>query len=154
MGIEFVKPTHELIEEIAVNMRQADVDEVWVSNHFTPIEALLDGFEESDFCVVVTINNSPCVILGLVIRDVLSGSGTPWLLGTDYALKHKREFIKLVPDVISDMLNVCPYLVNHVHAENRVSIRWLKRIGFTIEQPLPYGVDGELFHRFHLKRGS
>jgi hypothetical protein len=150
--VKFVKPTKELIEALAADMRQADVDEIWASNHHTPIEALTNGLAISDRCAVVTVDGEPCVMLGLVIRDILSGSGVPWLLGTEAALKHKRKFLTQVPAVIDEMLNICPRLFNYVHADNKVSIKWLKRVGFTLDDPAPYGRDKESFHRFYLER--
>jgi len=133
-------------------MRQADAVEVWSSSRQTPLDALTTGWEMSDLAVIVTVDDEPCVMMGLVIRDILTGAGVPWLLGTEGALKHKRHFIAQVPPVIDEMLTICPRLFNYVHAENKVSIRWLKRIGFTIDDPMPYGLDEELFHRFHLER--
>jgi len=91
-------------------------------------------------------------MIGLVIRDILSGSGVAWLLGTESALEYKREFLTQVQVVIEDMLTICPKLFNYVHAKNTVSISWLKRIGFVFEAPTPYGYDDELFHRFYLER--
>lgn len=150
--VKFVRPTVELVAAIAADMRQADRDEVWASHNHTPVEALMAGWGISHTSVVVTVEGKPCVMMGLVIRDILSGAGVPWLLGTETALKHKREFIIQVPAVINEMLDICPKLVNYVHVENKVSVRWLKRIGFTLDEPLPYGYSNELFHRFHLER--
>ena len=150
--VKFVKPTDELVEFIAVNMRQADADEVWASNRHLPYEALMKGWKSSHSSVVVTVNNEPCVMLGLVIRDILSGSGVPWLLGTEGALKYKRHFLTQVPAVIDEMLTICQRLCNYVLIENKISIIWLKHIGFTVDNPSSYGVAGELFHRFHLER--
>ena len=150
--VKFVRPTDELVEFIAVNMRQADVDEIWASHRHLPYESLMSGWDLSHSSIVVTVNDEPCVMMGLVIRDILSGAGTPWLLGTDNALKYKRHFLTQVPAVIDEMLTTCPRLFNYVHIENKVSIRWLKRIGFTIDEPAPYGVAGELFHKFYLER--
>jgi hypothetical protein len=152
--VKFTKPTPELIEVIAANMRQADVDEVWASNHHTPIDALINGLKVSDRSVVVIVDDEPCAMIGLVIRDILSGVGVPWLLSTDGALKNKRNFLIQVPSVIDEMLTVCPKLFNYVHIKNKISINWLRRIGFTIDKPLPYGVDNELFHKFHLERSN
>lgn len=152
MGVEFIEPTNDLVEFIAVNMRQADVDEVWASHRHLPYEALMRGWDLSHSSVVVTVDGDPCVMIGLVIRDILSGSGIPWLLGTEGAVKHKRHFLTQVPAVIDEMLSICPRLFNYVHAENRVSVNWLRRIGFTIDDPEPHGVAHELFHRFHLER--
>jgi hypothetical protein len=152
VGVKFVKPTTELVEAIAADMRQGDIDEVWSSNHHTPIEALSGSWNLSDYSVIVTVNDEPCAMLGLVIRDILSGTGVPWLLGTNNALKYKRHFILQVPVILDEMLNICPRLFNYVHADNEVSIRWLKRIGFIFDEPLPYGCDDDLFYRFHLER--
>lgn len=154
MSVEakFVEPTTEMVEFIAKNMRKADADEVWASHRHTPIEALMDGWRVSDRSVVVTVGDEPCVMMGLVIRDILTGTGVPWLLGTEGAIKHKRHFIDLVPPVIDEMLSICPRLFNYVHADNKVSIRWLKHIGFTIEDAAEHGHAGEMFHKFHLER--
>lgn len=150
--IEFIKPTEELIKVIAENMRDADAAEVWASHRHTPLQALMSGWESSHKAAIVSVNGRPCVMLGLVVRDVLTGTGVPWLLGTDYALKHAREFLKLSPPVIEEMLHMCPRLFNYVHADNIVSIRWLKWLGFKVDAPLPHGPKGELFHRFHMER--
>lgn len=152
MEVKFVKPTRELVEAIAADMRQADAAEVWASSHYTPVEAMMSSWEASDRSMIVTVNNEPCVMIGLVIRDILSGAGIPWLLGTDNALKYKRHFLTQVPDVIDEMLAICPRLYNYVHARNKISVNWLKRIGFTIDEPVPFGCDNELFHKFHLER--
>lgn len=150
--VKFVKPTVEIIQHIADNMRAEDAAEVWASHRHTPMQALSAGMKLSDYTVVVCVDDVPCAILGLVIHDILTGSGVPWLLSTEDALKHKREFLKQSPPVIQEMLSICPRLFNHVHIENRISIRWLKWLGFTIDAPQPSGFDGELFHRFHLEK--
>jgi len=152
--VKFLQPTTELIQVIADDMRQADIDEIWASNHQTPADALLEGFEISDYSVVITVDDEPCVMLGLVIHDILAGTGVVWLLGTNAALKHKRHFITQVPNIIDEMLDICPKLFNYVHIDNEVSIRWLKRIRFTFDKPAPYGYDRELFHKFYLERTS
>jgi hypothetical protein len=152
VAVKFVKPNANLVAAIARDMRQADVDEVWLAARHTPIEALTDGWDRSNRSVVVTVDDQPCVMIGLVIRDTLSGIGIPWLLGTDAALKHRREFINSVKPVMDEMLSECWMLYNWVHSENRESIRWLKRIGFTVEDPQPYGFDNAMFHKFHIER--
>lgn len=150
--LKFEKPTLSMIKHIADNMRKEDVNEVWASNRQTPYEALIDGWNQSMLSVIVTINNEPCVMIGLVIRDILSGIGTPWLLGTEGALKYKSQFLKLSPDIVNEMLELCPLLINYVHTENKHSIKWLKWIGFTIDEAEPYGLNKKLFHKFHIEK--
>lgn len=152
MEVKHVRPTVELIEYIADNMRQEDIDEVWASDHYTPLEALMAGWKQSDYSVIITINDEPCVMIGLVSRGLLSDKGIPWMLGTEGALKYKKKFFTLVPPIIKDMLILCKYLYNYVHTENKVSIKWLKWIGFTLCDPEPYGREKALFHKFYLER--
>jgi len=150
--IKYLRPTVPMMEEIAKNMRQADIDEAWVSHHQTPLQALLESWKISSYSVIITVDDEPCVMIGLVIRDILSGNGVPWMLGTNTALKHKKNFFTEVPNVIKEMLTHCSKLHNYVHCKNKVSIKWLKWIGFTLCDPEPYGCEKELFHKFYLER--
>ena len=70
--VKFLEPNADLIRLIADDMRQADADEVWSSNHFTPLEALTAGWTKSHVSVVITVDDEPCVMLGLVIHDILT----------------------------------------------------------------------------------
>ena len=151
--IQWVKPTVALVESIAADMRQADAEEVWASNHHSPLESMMKGWELSDVSTVaIDDNGEPLVMIGLVKRDVLTGSGVVWMLGANEAMKHKKEFFRQTKPIIDEMLTICPRLCNMVHNKNTNSILWLKWLGFTIEDPIPHGPDDELFHRFHLER--
>ena len=152
--IEFLPSTDEAVEFIADNMRPADVAEVWASSSLTPLEALRESLKISEFSTVAWINGTPCVIFGLVIRDILSGDGVPWMLGANQVLDHKRDILRHTPRAIEDMLAICPKLVNYVHAENAFSIRLIKWLGFTLDEPCEYGTKNELFHRFYQVRVS
>lgn len=152
MATRLVKPTPAHVHTIAANMRDEDAAEVWASHRHTPLEAMTSGFELSDLSVVVEVDGAPIAMTGLVKGSLLTGHGVPWLLSSREALAHRREFLLQSPPIIEQMLSVCPRLSNYVHAENRLSIRWLKWLGFTVDAPLPAGLNKELFHRFHLER--
>lgn len=147
-AVRFERPTPESIRFIADNMRPEDAEEVMAMNHYTPFEAMSLSVKNSAFAVVVVIDDIPVTMLGLVIGSAVTGMGSPWLLSARQALNHRRKFIELAPDIVDEMLQICPKLVNYVHVKNRLSIRWLKRIGFIVEAPVPIGVNGEMFHRF------
>lgn len=152
MSVKFIKPDVDSICYIAENMRTADQIEVMASHGMTPIEAVLNSQELSDYCSVATYNDRPCALFGLVVRDLLTGTGCPWLLGTNDIDLCKRDFIKHTRSGVSEMLEICPRLENYVHVENRKSVRWLKTMGFQFDNPLPLGISGELFMRFHLEK--
>lgn len=152
--ITFKPVTPEAIQHVADNMRKADAVEVWASSHMTPLEALESSVKLSDYVTVAYAGDIPLVIFGLIKGTMLSRNGIPWLLGTEYALKYRREFLLKTPGVIKEMLDICPTLSNYVHDANRVSIRWLKWLGFTIDEPEAIGKNGEMFHRFHIRKGE
>lgn len=149
--ITFEKVTPAHIQYVADNMRQADAVEVWASSNATPLEALEKSLELSDYATTVCADGHPLVIMGLVKGGML-GTGVPWLLGTDDALKYKRHFLTESRQVVQEMLDICPHLYNHVHDKNYVSVRWLKWLGFMMDDPAPHGPNGELFHRFYMRK--
>lgn len=151
MSVRFERPTPENLDFIAARMRRADVVEVMAAGRRSPREAVLKSVELSDRCSVALINGEPCAVFGLVIANVVTGWGVPWLLGTDLIDRHKKLFVEHTRTGVREMLEICPILINYVHAENLKSIRWLKTMGFTVEAAEPFGVDGELFHKFHLE---
>lgn len=132
-------------------MREEDVEECKQMSGDSPLVALQRGVSISSYSSVIVLDGTPCAVVGLVVRSVISGEGVPWMLATRAAVKHRRIFINNCKAGLSDMLNVCPNLSNYVHAKNVVSVRWLKWMGFTMEPSEPIGVDGSHFHRFYLK---
>lgn len=152
MEIKLVKPEPHHLPVLAASMREADVAEIWASNHHTPLQSLTEGFKRSTVSTVITAHDVPIAMLGVVRKDVLSGTGWVWMLGTDGVVTHRHSLTRIMPRVIAEMLHVCPRLCNMVHVKNKVSVAWLKRSGFTLDAPVKYGPEGEMFHHFHLEK--
>lgn len=150
--IRFERPTEQHIRFIAANMRDEDAVEVHALGGYTPLDALEISIRNSERAVTVLGDGVPLTMLGLVKPILLSDIGVPWLLSARQALDYKRQFLELSPPVIDDMLQTCPKLINFVHSENKLSIRWLKWLGFTIEPAIPMGPFGAMFHPFHKER--
>ena len=152
VSVKFTAPTEEVLQFIADNMRQADIEEVAASHGHTPIQALCEGVKISDSCVVAIANDEPVAVFGLVRGCVLSGYGTPWALGTDSLFEYKKSFMKWSRVLLAMMLNEFDHLENFVHVKNQQSVRWLKWLGFQFEEPQPYGLKRELFMKFYLEK--
>lgn len=150
-GVKLTRITPEILQFIAENMREEDKTEVILSGAKDPMDALETVVRHSHFTLAV-IADVPLTVLGLRKMDIMQGVGVPWLLSAEQALQHKREFLLQSPPVIEEMLNICPTLINYVHAENRLSIRWLKWLGFEIGDPEPIGLNGAEFCRFMKER--
>ena len=148
--VEFVKPTIDMIKIIAQDMRRSDVVEVMSSHGYTPLQALSYSVEQSDYSTMAIDDGVPISIFGVAVSNITTGLGHPWLLSSNQLFNYKEDLFKIGPVVINDMIAVCPRLINHVHYENKTSIKWLKSLGFIIEDPEPYGVKGDPFHKFHM----
>lgn len=149
-AVRFEDPCDESIRFIAENMRDADAKEVLSTRGYTPLGALKASINLSGYHKVVHFDDVPTAVFGVTFRTVLKHSGSPWLLGTDNLFNYKRELLYYSPIVIEEMMRVCERLENYVHVDNNQSIRWLKWLGFSFDDPAPYGVAGDNFQRFEM----
>lgn len=149
--VRYERPTEALVEHIAANMREADVKEVWASGDHTPLSALQFSIDESEYSTVAIIDDIPVAVFGLAVSGILTTYGVPWMLGTDDVVLKRRAFLPNSKRVIEQMLAIAPYLYNYAHADNKVSIRWLKWLGFKFDDAAPYGPHGEPFRRFSME---
>jgi hypothetical protein len=131
--------------QLAKNLRKADLEEISHGSGLEPQDALLYSFAVSEYCYTVWLDDQIVMIFGV-------GDGCPWMLASDLLLKVKREFVKECRRFVQAMLDRYGYLENYVWAGNKIHIYWLEWLGFKIEPPEPFGIDGEPFHRFHLSR--
>ena len=143
----------EHIPAIAADMREADRREVWASHRHTPEEALTYALKRSELAWTCTISGTPAFMWGVARQgSMISVTGAPWLLGTNLFFeaqrKLHREFLRQCPDYVNRMMERFPHLENFVHAENRLSQRWLKWCGFTLDTDVPELINDEDFFRF------
>lgn len=138
------------IEILAANMRQADIDEVGACGH-SPIEALEYSVKASMHCWTATGDGELACMFGVTPISMLGGIGCPWMLGTELITQNAGAFIRHSRSYIQEMLQAYPHLFNFVDARNAKAIRWLKRAGFTLHDPVPHGPYGMLFHPFEMK---
>jgi len=140
---------------LANNMAQADRDEVQASGGHGPYRALADSLERSAAAWTGMVNDEPVRMFGVTPIDILTGIGSPWLLGTDQVKRYGYTFLKLNKKYVPKMLELFPRLVNYVDARHEVAIRWLKWLGFEMDsEPVAYGVWGMPFYRFEMRKAD
>lgn len=131
--IELVPAQLEHVEPIATRMRDWDRVEAEAMGH-TPGEALRLGIMASVDCYTVMIDGEPEGMIGLVPKSILDGEGSPWLLGTDVIGMNPRPLLVLSRKLIGVWRDSLRNLTNLVAAENARTIRYLRRLGFTVEE--------------------
>lgn len=133
------------------NLRLADFAECLAYGHADICEGIESSVRRSPLCWTAFIDGELAAILGCGMVSMMLGIGSPWMLGTPVLDAHSRVLVRRTPEYIAKMLRAFPHLVNFVHTDNVTSKRWLRRVGFTLHEAVPYGARGELFHPFEMK---
>lgn len=85
-------------------------------------------------------------VIGMAVKI-----GVPWMFGTEAIHAHGRELLAEGRRYLQLMRAPFDRLDNVVDARNTASIRWLRRLGFTIMPAMPMGPAGVPFHPFCLE---
>lgn len=149
--VEYLQPTRQHVEELAAHLRDADRVELRACGFADARRAIEVSLSCSTHMAAAVAEGRCAAIVGVTPLSMLEGRGSPWMLGTDLVVKHRRALMADTPAYIHAMLRAYPHLVNYVHADNAVAVRWLRRAGFALHTPEPYGMNGALFHRFEMR---
>jgi len=145
--------TDDDIEYIAAKMRWADIREIRAAGDTRNLfDVVADSVADSSMCVAVEHNGALLCVGGAASRSLLSGNGIPWMLCAQDIERHSKLFLLHGAQCISVLLLRYAMLENYVDANNVKSIRWLKKMGFTIHKPMPHPNSGRMFCRFSIGR--
>lgn len=119
------------MEHLIANMRSADCAEVRALGGLTPRQALEQSLQARGSCWTGLLDGEPAAIFGVCPLTVTGGMGVAWLLGTPLLERHWRTFARYSSARVAELLDRYDVLVNIVHADNRVALRWLAWLGAT-----------------------
>lgn len=128
-------------------MRPQDVAEMQALGHTDMAYVVRASIDASAWCLAALVAGELVCIFGVGPHE---GAGGPWMLGTPLVKRHRRNLARLAPHYIRLMLRDYVRLVNWVHADNTVAIAWLRRMGFTLHDPVQVPHTGALFHPFEM----
>ncbi len=156
MGVKTeIRPTRpEDVEALIANLRESDLIECIAYGRDDIPAGIRSSVNRSVLCWTGLADGEVASIMGCTPLNMLAGIGSPWMLGTPLLDRHSRVLVRETPAYIARMLSIFPHLFNLVHVENTTSVRWLRRVGFTLHAPVPYGEMGEMFHPFEMKASN
>lgn len=131
---------------LAKTMREADKREVYLLAGMSPKQALIESFNSSPLeRYTVVLNGEVICMFGVGVSNNARWA-TPWLLGSEKIKTIPVTFIRESKRYLKKWQH--PLLLNYVHAENTLSIAWLKALGFTFLREVT-GLHGKgLFYEF------
>lgn len=144
--MKWAEATEEAALHIALNLREEDKTEVWLSNALTPVEAVMGSWSEGDLVrCIAAADGEPLALTGLTGNRI-------WLLGTEKLTASRERRLQLCKEggewVETCLQRAGMAIGNDVYAKNTLSIRWLKHLGFSVAPPRPMGPSAELFSEF------
>lgn len=133
---------------LAANLRESDLNELRAVGYADVLAPIVESVRDSRLCWAAFADGELGCLIG--VTPLGDGVGAPWMLGTPVLDRHSRVLVRRTPHYIALMLNEFPRLANYVHVGNVTSVLWLRRLGFTLADPQPYGAHGALFHLFEM----
>jgi hypothetical protein len=140
------------VQRVATHLRKEDFDEVFALTGKSPHLALMEDWEMSSRRWIIFNKQAQAVaVLGVRPLYQFSDEGDLWLLGTDGLNKISKFFLKISKPILEEMKGGFKTLVGYIDARYEKTIRWMKWMGFTIEEAEPFGVMGLPFHNVHME---
>lgn len=147
-----IRPTQpDDVTTLIANLRASDLAECQAYGRPDIAAGIRSSATRSLLCWSGFVDGELAAIMGVAPINMLNGLGSPWMLGTPVLDRNSRILVRATPVYIGRMLTAFPHLVNFVHAKNTTSVRWLRRLGFTLYDAVPHGPLGEPFHPFEMR---
>lgn len=148
MAVEIVRFDLSHCDDLATNLREIDRRELYMLSRLEPMPALKLTLAMAVAAWTAIEDGHVICMFGIGRRSQLSEVGVPWLVGTDRIYPHQRRFARQSRDYYARFERAFPKMENYVLAENTVTVRWLKWLGFDMDEPEPMGFSRAPFIRF------
>ena len=150
----YTTPTPEDMKELASLMREEDRKEI-VGAVGNNIEAeCLHCLEASEVAYICKCEGVPLAAFGVIRKNPWQNIGVIWMLSTKHTKEHKIYAGKWTLKGIRAFMKDWDYLYNFVDKGNDETIKWLKWMGAKVYPPRPYGLYGNLYHKFTFGEGE
>ncbi|WP_145548552.1 hypothetical protein [Yersinia massiliensis] len=149
--VQIIPATQEHADLLLPKVRQADIDEFYAAALMSPAEVIQRSMSASTICFAGLVDGEVIALFGVVPASILTGFGVPWLVAADSMERYQVTFLRHCRPVVRYMLSIYPHLENYVDTRNLAAKKWLRWLGFTIDDPIPYGALKLPFHHFELR---
>lgn len=139
------------VEAVILNIRDADKREIEDASGVDYATQLRKAFNTNDDVWAAFIDDEIVAIFGMAIYSYVTGSAVPWLISTKAVEKHQVTFLKYCRPVFKKLCYGLDSLVNYVDDRNELAKKWLAWLGFTLHEPVPFGVKMMPFRCFTME---
>lgn len=136
---------------VASRMRQSDIDEAKAISGKTPHQTVSVSRARCAEVWCACVDGRPAALFGCAALSVLGRHGSPWLLGTDDLDRVPRQMVEITRGFVGVWRELYDLLENVADGTNKKSLRWLSRVGFTLDAPVRLP-NGALVVRFSTRK--
>jgi len=137
-------------QELAAVIRPEDEREIRLATGRSPREELSNQILRPG-STVYCVDQGGSILAVFGVSPATDRVGAPWLLASDSLFKHHlRRFVRDSEGWIERISRGFDLLENYAYVGNEQHIRWLRRVGFTLLEIVPYGVARQPFWRFRM----
>lgn len=150
---------HELVPATMAHAESVSIaatDECVLANltflGMTPLEAMGRLISASREPITWLADGEPACVIGVASYVALSTTGYPWIFYTPLVRRHKVPLLRHCRRWLELNLEQWHRLEAYVDAGDKSAVRWMRFMGFTLEEPEPRGTCGLPFHLAHADR--
>ena len=147
--VEIRQTVMEDAEYLARHLRPGDLREI-AALGVPPRTAVVESVRTSDHVWTALHEGRVLMIFGVSELIYKEAPASIWALGTPECSKFKREMLRIGRSVVRDLLRTFPRMENWCDARYSESVRFVRHLGFTVDKPCEWGVNGEPFCHLHI----
>ena len=148
MRTSVVDTTQAHLDFLKPRLREADEIEVRAMAGISAAEGLQYSADRSEYKWTGCIDGEPVLCFGAAPFTMIGDGASPWMLASDRIKEVKTHVLRASRNFTNFLISEYVYLENYIHAENVVSMAWLRWCGFKHSDGKPMGRNGELFYKF------
>jgi hypothetical protein len=148
-----VDATLAMAEDLGARLRQSDEQELLAAYGYGGAQALVESVQEASVAHAWLVDGRPICMSGVRTQVEDEGRiGVIWMVASDEAESYRKElFMQGKREYVMNMLNDHDVLINFVDNRNTKSHRWLRWLGFSMGDPVPFGHANTDFRPFWLR---
>lgn len=144
--------TEDYIEVLNMQLRELDIEELEAATGWAWKKALQYSVSTSRYTWVIIYRGKIEGVFGLGDSYRI---GVPWFVATNKFDSFSFAVGKQSKEIIKMFLEIYPYLQNYVYAKHFTAIRWLRWLGFTVNNEYVWFYDKYVpFHKFTMRRSD
>jgi hypothetical protein len=150
MNYEIVPTDRTHIDALGRNLRVADQSEIQAAG-MTGQRALWRSWRAAYYAATALVDGEVAAVWG-VGGSPMGRIGRPWLLTSPPIERVRFAILRVGRGEVGKMLAIYPEMRGFVDSRYEGALGLLRKLGFDLSQPVPFGPHGAPFRQYSIRR--